>query len=115
MSRLEEIIQYEHTTPKGRHYVGFKSEEDFKRLINQAQKAEELQAKVEGLIGNYKIAYSQNEHHRKLAERYKQALEFYADRFKYHEMLDQSGVLTVIEDDCGFTARQALKGVEGYE
>ncbi|WP_163538288.1 hypothetical protein [Gracilibacillus sp. YIM 98692] len=40
MSRLEE---YEHTTPKGRHYVGFKSKEDYERLIQQAERVEELE------------------------------------------------------------------------
>ncbi|GIP63341.1 hypothetical protein J32TS6_18960 [Virgibacillus pantothenticus] len=43
-------------------------------------------------------------------QRYKQALEFYADKQNYREMVDQSGVETLIEEDNGRIARRALKG-----
>ena len=41
---------------------------DYEYVIQESEKAEELQDKINELIGSYKIAYSQNEHHRKLSE-----------------------------------------------
>ncbi|WP_373894438.1 hypothetical protein [Virgibacillus sp. CBA3643] len=47
--RLE--IEYEHTTPKGRHYVGFKSKDDYERLIQRAELVGELIFKNSILAG----------------------------------------------------------------
>ncbi|GLO64727.1 hypothetical protein [Oceanobacillus kimchii] len=82
MSRLEEIIQYEHTTPKGRHYVGFKSEEDFKRLIAQTQKTDELQAKVDELEKQIKRHRKEKYECMKNKQHYKQTLEELREKTK---------------------------------
>lgn len=71
--RLKEIVVYEHTTSKGRHYVGFKSKEYYERFIQQAERAEELKKEIEGrkkfelgTASNLNNLREQNQHYRQV-------------------------------------------------
>lgn len=90
-------------------------------VIQQAQKAEELQAKVDELekeLTTVKIAYDDRVLDIEILDKenqyYKQALKFYSDEGIYEED-DENYRFYVPEiiHDNGETARQALKGVEG--
>lgn len=68
--------------------------DDYKWLIKQAERVQELERKI---------------------ERYREALEFYADKENYepeHYDPDTHDYTSMIDHDKGATARKALEGTE---
>ena len=92
--RIEEIKdQYKFGVECGHPYFGL-SHSDIEWLIQQVERS---QSQLNALSFGQKIVAEQQG----LIKRYREALEFYADESIYTEMKDQSGVLTVIEDEKG--------------
>ncbi|MEN2468116.1 hypothetical protein [Ornithinibacillus sp. JPR2-1] len=109
--RLEEIKQtlkhpnYEHN---GQEEVFFMvSNGDFDWLIKQAEYADNLRTVRDNLIRQIDTTQLEN-------QRYKQALEFYADPENHDREVDygkDSGLKkSNVDIDRGFKARQAIKG-----
>lgn len=116
---IDQLEPYIKITSHDKHYREIEYEIDIP--VNQAQKAEELQAKVDELekdegrlerfgTRTFKAYKSLKEEN----QRYKQALEFYADKEGTYctKVSDEWGSATAILQDRGEKARQALKGVE---
>ena len=83
-----------------------------KYFIEQAERVQELEKENKFQMSEThknldKIIYLDKE-----KERYKQALEFYADEENYNSgyLTDDGRIKTLINDDNGETARKALKG-----
>ncbi|GGJ61877.1 hypothetical protein [Virgibacillus salexigens] len=91
---------------------------DFDWLVNrakdeekQAKRVQELEKEVIRLHGSRDALTKRLEEKN---QRYKQALEFYADEKSYTEKVnDEWGAATAILVDRGSKARKELKGVEG--
>lgn len=86
--------------------------EDYHWLMEQAERVQELEQVIGDLDENVAAFETLWLEEKRKNQRYKQALEFYADEKNYCEMIDPSGVLTVIEEDNGEKARQALESDE---
>jgi len=96
MSRLEEIKDDLPLTIRKSPYL--------EELIEYVEELEEERDEWKDTAQSY---YMTNQKLREQNKRYKQALEFYADKKTY----DIGSVLrTPIGRDCGETARQALEG-----
>ena len=88
--RLERIIQMQYDG----YTIWDMSEDDLTWLVEQAERVEGLEGKI---------------------ERYREALEFYADRENYepeHYDPDTHDYTSIIYHDKGATARKALEGKE---
>lgn len=100
--------------------------EDIEWLIEQAERVEELEEEVEKQKNRKYIKMRQRDDFMKKAQRYREALEFYADQTIYKEELineasyDADGVCIsndeyappVVYLDGGEKARKALEGKE---
>ncbi|MGY6765710.1 hypothetical protein ACW73O_11805 [Faecalibacterium prausnitzii] len=107
--RLEEIKEaYRWTIDNS--LVPRLSDSDTEWLIEQAERVEELEEEVEKQKNRKYIKMRQRDDFMKKAQRYKQALEFYADSKNWIPQNDD--VLSEITMDYGSKARQALDGDE---
>jgi len=83
--------------------------EDYHWLMEQAERVEELKKEVEKQKNRKYIKMRQRDDFMKKAQRYKQALEFYADKENYFlKQRMTSSFYTPIELDKGEKARQGL-------
>ena len=91
------------------------TEEDIEWLIEQAERVQELESELNKQI---EIGYKFEGEVYDLAKenkRYREALEFYADRENYepeHYDPDTHDYISMIDRDKGTTARKALEGEE---
>ncbi|MEL3959616.1 hypothetical protein NST17_20905 [Caldifermentibacillus hisashii] len=84
------------------------ADSDIEWLINQAERVEELEEEVEKQKNRKYIKMRQRDDFMKKAQRYKQALEFYADPENYCVTFEDD--YEPILKDNGKIARQALEG-----
>lgn len=88
------------------------SDSDTEWLINRVH---ELEEEVEKQKNRKYIKMRQRDDFMKKAQRYKQALEFYAERDNYQWEVSyrpQQEIDCMVIDDSGHTARKALEGKE---
>ncbi|SHH75030.1 hypothetical protein [Virgibacillus chiguensis] len=109
-SRLEEIKNTDISL-----LYGTKLKERWDWLIQQAERVQELEKRCHYLNNELfsertiKNEFQQGiEKQGKRIKDLEQVLEFYADEQNYLEMVDQSGVETLIEEDNGEMARQII-------
>lgn len=82
-------------------------------LIEQVERVQELEEEVEKQKNRKYIKMRQRDDFMKKAQRYKQALEFYAERDNYQWEVSyrpQQEIDCMVIDDSGHTARKALEG-----
>ncbi|WP_079708601.1 hypothetical protein [Paraliobacillus ryukyuensis] len=82
---------------------------DFDYLQEQAEEKQELEKRINDMKSRVSTFNRACQYYFEQNKRYEKALEFYADKRMYREMADPSGVLTVIEDEYGKKAREALQ------
>ncbi|WP_079709737.1 hypothetical protein [Paraliobacillus ryukyuensis] len=120
-----EIAEYAGITLTRSHYEWIIQQAEEKQKLERRTKELEYASKYNGELNEFlqKRKLSPNTLGRHVVEvvmgyvndlekqnkRYEIALEFYADKGIYREMADQSGVLTVVEDEYGEKARIALR------
>lgn len=94
---LKYLVQQAEQLHSTRHRKGYKSmygecNVDYANLNSKnkdlEQRIKDLEEKLSTVLGSYEIAFSQNEHHRKLAESYKQVLNFYSNEKNYYRPYD---------------------------
>ena len=87
--------------------------EDVEWLIQQAEKIELLNAEIETLQAKWEAQGLMIQKLHRENQRYKQALEFYAERDNYQWEVSyrpQQEIDCMVIDDSGHTARKALEG-----
>ncbi|MYL41800.1 hypothetical protein [Virgibacillus salexigens] len=111
---LEELKRNKEDDLKIAEYAGVTlTSEEYKRLIQQAERVQELEKDNKRLkdlnSNNLPVMRSMHEE----TERYKQALEIYADENMYVTDIAGMEIEPTVMMDKGAVALQALKGVEG--
>lgn len=110
--RLEEIKKnYQEGLSSGDHHVVFLTIDDIDLLIEQAELAQRLEDNAKDLREALGRRQDQVKDLEKEKERYREALEFYADREGTYckKVSDTWGSATAILQDRGEKARQALE------
>ena len=110
MSRLEEIKKFfdenillvGRNQPTRKHMSALIAKDNIDWLISRVEELEQ-EREQDPRQGMLEDLHMEN-------QRYKQALEFYADIYNHETLLDNEHEFTFIEMDKGEKARQALKG-----
>lgn len=93
--------------------------DDVSWLIKQAERVEELEEERDEWKDTAQFYYMTNQELREQNKRYKQALEFYAERDNYQWEVSyrpQQEIDCMVIDDSGHTARKALEELsDGHE
>ena len=103
--RLEEIQELEGYSGIGGYAVYFENKKQFEWLKEQAKKVPKLERKLSINTNNMKQLQQEN-------QRFKEALEFYADEENYkgfHDIIRDRNVWMILEDG-GEKARQTMRG-----
>ena len=117
MSRLEEIKAQYHLLTRNGYDLGA-WDEPFSWLIEQAKRAQELEQKLH-FCEMTKLSMDSVEKYteqiKSKNKRYREALEFYADRDNYkleHFDPNLNDYMSTVDYDEGMKARRALEGEE---